>query len=48
MPARASRLGNWGSWLLANFASVDEVKADIGNIVVPGTGAERLGLAQSS
>ncbi|MGC1177972.1 MAG: linear amide C-N hydrolase [Methyloceanibacter sp.] len=34
-----------GSWLLDNFASVDEVKANIGNIVVPGVVLEAWGFA---
>ena len=37
-PARRGKtIAQWevGSWILENFASVDEVKANIGNIVVP-------------
>jgi len=35
---RARPIAQWevGSWILENFASVEEVKANIGNIVVPG------------
>ena len=35
-----------GSWILENFASVAEVKADIGNIVVASTVFEGWGFAR--
>ena len=47
-PADAGKaIAPWqlGSWLLDNFASVDEVKANIGAIVVPATVLEQWGFS---
>jgi choloylglycine hydrolase len=47
-PADAGKtIAQWevGSWILENFASVDEVKANIGNIVVPAVVFVKWGFA---